>query len=155
MLIIILSNYQLCPLPLMEIIDIYITACFRCGLNRFSRSNSANQQSISLSCVRIKAVLPLQLLLRLKFRIRPFNFVFELSQIPQTLCSIQRTVILFRDTHASRSVCEFECCFDELLLNNYFVKSNDATLNLNNHKTKSNDSFQLHSILREIEQLGG
>ena len=79
---------------------------------RFSRSNLEIQQSISFPCVRFKAVLPLQLLLRFKFRNRPFNFV--LSQDTCLKHSVQFSVsTFFFVSHTPQE--QVECCFDELL----------------------------------------
>ena len=71
------------------------------GKYRFARSNSVNGLPISFSCVRVQAVLPLQLLLRFKFRIRPFNFV--LSRVKFLKHSVQFSVAsFFFVTHTSQ-----------------------------------------------------
>ena len=101
---------------------------------RFSLSNSANEQPISFSGARIKAILPLRLLLRFKFRIRSFNFVLRHSSSFSTLFNL-----------AYRHSFSWHTSLKNLIAVWWIVKMNVSKLHLTKRKTKLNDRFH-HSI---------
>ena len=94
-------------------------------------------------CVQINAVLPLQLLLRFKFRIGLFNFVLSRVKSLSTLFNLAHCHSFSWHTHLKKRLRIWMLLLWIVESNDYFFKSNDATLHLTDHKTKLNDPFSV------------